>query len=97
MKVREYEDFVAVRAKMPLDDDAYNVIGLCGEAGEVAEWVKKAQYRKNANYTEQMLQHELGDVIHYVTRMCLKHGWTLKEVMVANVEKLSERGEVKVG
>ncbi len=97
MKVKDYELFVTARAAMPLDDDGYNVIGLCGEAGEVAEWVKKAVYRKNAKFTEEMLLLELGDVIHYVTRIAIKHGWTLKEIMAANISKLEKRGYVKVG
>lgn len=94
MKVSEFEDFVAYKvAFMPLTDDAYSVIGLCGEAGEVAEWVKKAQFRKNANYTEPMLKSELGDVLHYVTRIARNHSWTLKDLMVDNVAKLSARYE----
>ena len=97
MKVAEYEAFVLEKAKMSVEDDSYNVIGLCGEAGEVAEWVKKAIYRKNDKFTEEMLQLELGDVIHYVTRMAIKHKWTLKQIMAANIVKLTARGEVKIG
>ncbi len=97
MKVYEYEDFVFNRAKMPVGDDAYNVIGLCGEAGEVAEWVKKSVYRKNGKFTENMLLLELGDVQHYLTRLAISHGWTLKQIMSANMDKLTERGEVKIG
>ena len=92
MKVRDYEEFVGVTvAFMPITDDAYSVIGLCGEAGEVAEWVKKAQYRKNPKFTEDMLKKELGDVQHYLTRIAVNHGWTLKEIMQDNVDKLEAR------
>jgi NTP pyrophosphatase (non-canonical NTP hydrolase) len=94
LKVRKYEEFVAAGAFMPIDDDAYSVIGLCGEAGEVAEWVKKAQFRGNKKFTEDMLKLELGDVLHYVTRMALNHDWTLKELMDANSEKLMGRKDV---
>lgn len=91
MKVKDYETFVAAGAFMPLNDDAYSVIGLCGESGEVAEWVKKALFRKNPKFTEEMLLLELGDVLHYVTRLSLNHGWTLKELMDANTGKLTAR------
>lgn len=91
MKIKDYEEFVAAGAFMPLNDDAYSTIGLCGEAGEVAEWVKKAIFRKNAKFTEEMLLLELGDVLHYVTRLALNHGWTLKQVMEANTVKLEAR------
>lgn len=76
---------------MPVTDDAYNVIGLCGECGEVAEWVKKNQFRGNKKFTEEMLKKELGDVQHYLTRIAVNHGWTLKEIMQENMDKLSER------
>ena len=91
MKVKAYEEFVLLQAFMPVENEAYNVIGLCGEAGEVAEWYKKAVFRGNSKYTEEMLKLELGDVIHYVTRMAINHGWTLKELMDANKAKLEER------
>ena len=91
MKIKNYESFVIESAYMGLTDDAYNVIGLCGESGEVAEWVKKAVLRKNSKYTEDMLFKELGDVQHYVTRLALNHGWTLKQIMQGNIDKLTER------
>ena len=93
MKTTEYEHYVDEWAFMPLleNDDSYSVIGLCGEAGEVAEWVKKAQFRKNPKFTEEMLMSELGDVLHYVTRMALNHGWTLTELMDNNKTKLDNR------
>jgi NTP pyrophosphatase (non-canonical NTP hydrolase) len=95
MKVKSFEDFVAAGAFMPLNDDPYSTIGLCGEAGEVAEWVKKAIFGKNPKFTEEMLKLELGDVLHYTTRICINHGWTLKDLMVANMEKLEIRVKEK--
>ena len=96
MKVKDYEEFVTGKcAFMPITDDAYSVIGLCGEAGEVAEWIKKAQFRKNPKFTEDMLKSELGDVQHYLTRIARNHGWTLKEVMADNMAKLTVRQQQK--
>ena len=92
MKVRDYEEFVGTTAAfIPITNDAYSVIGLCGESGEVAEWIKKAQFRKNPSYTEEMLESELGDVIHYVTRLALNHNFTLKGLMEHNYRKLCAR------
>lgn len=91
MKVKDYERFVEERAFMPISDDSYSVIGLAGETGEVCEWVKKNQFRGNKKFTEEMLKLELGDVLHYVTRLSLNHGWTLKELMDSNREKLLAR------
>lgn len=87
-----FEEFVESKAAIGLDDETYSVIGLCGEAGEVAEWYKKVVLRKKGKkLTEEDLKNELGDVLHYVARIALKHNWTLKDCMDANVRKLSER------
>lgn len=98
MKVKDYEAFVISCARMGLDNDAYNVVGLCGEAGEVAEWFKKAVFRTQSgaygppsDLTEDDLLNELGDVIHYVTRICLRYNWSLKDCMQANHDKLKAR------
>lgn len=93
MKIKKFEEFVATNAKMRLDNLEYSVIGLCGEAGEVAEWYKKAVLRGNSKYTEDMLLSELGDVIHYVSRIGQAHGWTLKDIMSNNIDKLMERNK----
>lgn len=93
MRIRDYEKFVADSAKMGIKDLAYSVIGLAGETGEVAEWYKKVVMRKSTvtNLTEEDLKQELGDVIHYVTRIGLYYGWGLKQIIQANVEKLEKR------
>lgn len=92
MTTSEFEQFVAGNAKMGLSDEAYSVIGLCGEAGEVAEWYKKAVMRgKDIDEVELFL--ELGDVLHYLTRIAVNRGYTLEEVMTSNVAKLKARGE----
>jgi NTP pyrophosphatase (non-canonical NTP hydrolase) len=98
MKVKEFEQFIRESARMGLEDDAYNVIGLCGEAGEVAEWFKKMVFRtksgaygKDAKLTELDLLNELGDVLHYTTRILLSKGWTVKDAMTANHVKLLAR------
>jgi NTP pyrophosphatase (non-canonical NTP hydrolase) len=96
MKVREYEDFVMASAKVGIDHLEYNFIGLAGETGECMEWLKKAVYRKDSKFTEEDLKLELGDVIHYVTRICLYYGWDLKDVMEANMTKLKARKSKEV-
>lgn len=93
MKVKEYEQFVVKMAKQPinLDRGMYNMIGLAGETGEVMEWAKKAIYRKDPKYTEDMLLAELGDVLHYLTRIALYYGTNLKGLMELNMQKLEKR------
>lgn len=91
MKVKDFERFVVDNAKVGLDNQSYNVIGLCGEAGEVAEWFKKAVLRGNATFTEEDLKLELGDVLHYLVRIAYNHNWGLKDLMEANQQKCEAR------
>lgn len=91
IKVKDYETFVVENAKQPITDETYNFIGLAGETGECMEWLKKSVYRKDPKFTNEMLLLELGDVLHYVTRIALNKGWTIKDLLTANVQKLQRR------
>lgn len=65
-------------------------LGLCGEAGEFAEIVKKAEFHRH-NLDMAMAKKELGDVSWYLAAACHALGFTLSEVMTANIEKLKAR------
>lgn len=97
MDSSKYERFVLGNAKIGVDNLTYSIIGLAGEAGEVAEWFKKSVLRGNSKYTDADLLFELGDVLHYVTRIALHKGWSLADVMAGNMEKLFERDRLKAG
>lgn len=73
---------------------AYAALGLNGEAGEVAEKVKK-HIRDGGTIYElrDKLVGELGDVIFYWTRMCVEAGVNPHDVIEANIDKLSSRKE----
>lgn len=68
--------------------------GICGEAGEIAEAVKK--YLRG-DYDFRALQHrvapELGDVIWYVAVMAKLMGVSLDDVAQENLAKLVSRKE----
>ena len=68
----------------------YAAIGMCGEAGEVSELVKKYAYHGHA-IDKDHLARELGDVLWYVTYMAHLFGYSLGEIMVMNREKLAKR------
>ena len=70
----------------------YAALGMAGEAGEVANLVKKI-YRDGLTlqqYGDKLLL-ELGDVLWYWARLCCEFGINPNAVILANIEKLEDR------
>lgn len=68
----------------------WNAIGLAGEAGELAELVKKGIFHQHGIDPEKA-KKELGDVLWYVAGLCTKFGFDMGEVMQTNIDKLRSR------
>lgn len=68
-------------------------LGLTGEAGEVADIVKKVVHHRHPldTATREKLVKELGDVLWYVAHAASVLGVTLDEVAAVNVKKLRAR------
>jgi len=71
-------------------DFANKALGLCGEAGEVAELLKKHLYHGHPLDREK-LRNELGDVLWYVATLASDLGIPLSDVASGNVDKLRRR------
>lgn len=72
----------------------YPALGLCGEAGEVAENVKKALRDDSGNITHERrlrLRGELGDVLWYLAQLASELGLSLGQVADGNLKKLYSR------
>ena len=72
----------------------YPTLGLCGEAGEVADKVKKVMRDRNGVFDAEIrdaIKLELGDVLWYVAQLAQELGYDLEEVAAANLDKLSSR------
>lgn len=67
----------------------YLGLGLTGEAGEVAEKLKKLLRDGSINKNEVL--KELGDVLFYTTALANAFGFGLEEVAQANINKLQDR------
>ena len=67
-----------------------NTLGLVGEAGEVAEKVKKV-IRDKGNLNQAELVKELGDVLFYVAALANHIDSDLETVAVNNLAKLHDR------
>lgn len=65
-------------------------LGLTGEAGEVAELVKKALYH-DVPYSDEDMEKELGDVLWYLTAVARECGLSLADIAQQNLEKLRKR------
>ena len=72
----------------------YPALGLCGEAGEAAEKVKKALRDDGGELTparREALAAELGDVLWYLAQLATEAGLDLDEIAEENLEKLLSR------
>lgn len=65
-------------------------LGLCGEAGEFADLLKKHLYHGHPLIHDRATK-ELGDVLWYVALACERLGVSLEAVARANIEKLLKR------
>ena len=81
----------AMRMATPKCRDAANAaLGLAGEAGEVADEVKKFLYQGREWDAEKIIE-ELGDVLWYVALMADLMDVPLDFVMEYNIDKLQKR------
>jgi len=89
--LKTYSDWVETKILTSSDERLVeNTLGLVGEAGEVAEKVKKL-IRDKSRFTKQDIVKELGDVVFYVTALANYYGSDLREVIEENVSKLDGR------
>lgn len=65
-------------------------LGIAGEAGEVADLVKK-HVGHGHPLDKDKLAHELGDVLWYVAVLAERLGYPLETIMIMNRDKLRSR------
>lgn len=85
----------AMRIASGMNYDGYGLIingaiGLCGEAGEVADMIKKVQFQGHALDKEHMAK-ELGDVAWYLAIIAQAIGYDLDTVLQMHVDKMRAR------
>lgn len=68
---------------------AENALGLAGEAGEVAEKIKK--FFRDGALDHEAIQKELGDVIFYWVALSNALGLDVLETIQKNMDKLNAR------
>ena len=96
MECDEYQRaaMCTARDKNAPDEFMHLVLGLVGEAGEIAEKVKKLVRDKNSDLAQldcDDMAAELGDVLWYTAVLANFLGLSLDDVAQRNVDKLADR------
>ena len=96
MTFEEYQKLSRKTAHYPKigENFVYPVLGLTGDAGEVAEKIKKRIRNENGVlYQEYKLEiaKELGDVLWYLSQISTELNLSLEEIAQLNLEKLFDR------
>ena len=96
MNFEEYQSEASQTAHYPrrMSNLEYPTLGLAGEAGEVANIVKKIQRDHDGVLNDEIrgkLKDELGDVLWYISACADELGITLQEIAEYNVNKLAKR------
>lgn len=74
----------------------YCTLGLCGEAGEVAEKVKKLYRDKGGVIDDEFreaVSKEIGDVLWYLSQLATELEMSLESLAIQNIYKLKSRAE----
>lgn len=97
MTLNEYQQHALETAIYPDERRIiYPTLGLTGEAGEVADKVKKVIRDGHEEFTpEKKLEivKEIGDVLWYCATLAHDLGYPLESIARMNVEKLRSRKE----
>ena len=93
MNFNEYQKLARSTAIYPKESKViYPALGLCGEAGEVADKIKKT-IRGDSSLDEVTgnIADELGDVLWYLAILADDLGVDLEDIAKWNVDKLQRR------
>lgn len=95
MTLGAYQRGALSTAISPKDSEvAYLALAMCGEAGELADKVKKVIRDHNNEYTADLrkaMAEELGDVLWYAANLANAIGYSLEDVCRMNLRKIESR------
>ena len=93
MTINEYQKLAMTTLNKELNERDVlinGVMGLCGEAGEVIDLVKKHLHQGH-ELDREAIKKELGDIAWYLAETAYVLGFSLEEVFQGNIEKLKMR------
>lgn len=95
MTLNEYQNAALETAVYPESAKiVYPALGMNGEAGEVADKVKKVIRDNHQDFTDEKKKEialEIGDVLWYCATLAHDLGYTLDDVAQMNYDKLKSR------
>lgn len=96
MTFEDYQRKAWARAVYPNvgSNITYPTLGICGEAGEVAEKIKKILRDQDGQISPADVTgivKEMGDVLWYIGALCSELGVSMEEVAERNIQKLNSR------
>jgi NTP pyrophosphatase (non-canonical NTP hydrolase) len=74
----------------------YPTLGLAGEAGEVANKVKKIDRDQRGALSDEVkkgIAKEMGDTLWYLATLATEFGLSLDDIAVDNIKKLASRSD----
>lgn len=99
LSANDYQEFTAETALYPeagtgsVNELMYAALGLSGEAGEIANNIKKLYRDGDNDALRDKTKKELGDVLWYAARLATALDITLSDAMETNKAKLLSRKE----
>lgn len=98
MNMNDYQQLAlrTARSKDDKDELFHLLLGLCGEAGEIAEKMKKIIRDKDSDFSQfdtEDLKKELGDVLWHIAVLGNYFDIKMDDIASYNIEKLASRLE----
>lgn len=96
MNFAEYQEMARSTAVYPAQYQViYPSLGLNGEAGEIAElikkWIRDEQSHNMSEERKSKLLYELGDVLWYLANIASDLNLSLDMIAQLNIDKLKDR------
>jgi NTP pyrophosphatase (non-canonical NTP hydrolase) len=96
-KITDFESFqsLAMRTSKDFNDKQkqleYAILSLCGEAGELANLLKKKVYHNKPGIDDTLFIDEASDILWYLACFADALGINISDIATYNIAKLEKR------